>query len=114
MPTASSELATGGRRTLPLAAVPATSPRGWAVRLAVRAEQVTVSKDLVVRERAVVRRAEVAVVAHVDAEVRREELQTSTEGAVEFDTPDETSGEVRRAAICQASEAVPSMAADRL
>src|SRR5438128_7448498 len=85
LPTASSELASGGRRTLPLEAVPYGSPQGWAVRLAVRAEQVTVSKDVVVRERAVVRRAEVADVAQVGAEVRREELRTSTEGAVEFD-----------------------------
>ena len=98
LPTASSELASGGRRTLPLEAVPSASPRGWAVRLAVRAEQVTVSKDLVVRERAVVRRTEVADVALMEAEVRREELRTSTEGAVEFDTPDENirGGEARR------------------
>jgi stress response protein YsnF len=59
---------------------------------------VTVSKDLVVRERAVVRRAEVADVALVEAEVRREELRTSTEGAVEFDSQDENirGGEARR------------------
>jgi stress response protein YsnF len=75
----------GADGVLPLEGVPSSAGQGWSVRLPIRAEQVTVSKDVVVRERVLVRRREVADVAHVEAEVRHEELRTSTEGELELD-----------------------------
>jgi len=83
LPFRSEESSTAGRNTLPLEAVPISTALGWSIRLPVRAERVTVSKEVVVRERVVVRRGKVADVAHVEAEVRREELRTSTEGEIE-------------------------------
>jgi hypothetical protein len=86
-----SEESSGGRDTLPIETVPISTAHGWSIRLPVRAERVTVSKDVVVRERVVVRRREIADVAHMEAEVRREELRTSTEGEIEVvDTEDES------------------------
>jgi uncharacterized protein (TIGR02271 family) len=90
LPFTSEESSAGGRNTLPLEAVPISTAHGWSIRLPVHAERVTVSKDVVVRERVVVCRRELADVAHVHAEVRREELRTSTEGEIEVvDTQDE-------------------------
>ena len=55
---------------------------GWAVRLPVRAEQVTVSKAVVVRERVVVRRRRLQGMAQVETEVRRERLRVDAAGQV--------------------------------
>jgi hypothetical protein len=60
---------------LPLQSTPGVQELGWSIRLPVRAEQVVVEKQLVVRERVVVPRRELNDLAHVDARVRREELQ---------------------------------------
>ncbi|MCA1647610.1 MAG: DUF2382 domain-containing protein [Chloroflexi bacterium] len=83
LPTTGADSSAGGRTTLPLEAAPSTAGRGWAIRLAVRAEHITVSKEVVVRERVVVRRRAVADVARVVADVGREELRTSTEGEID-------------------------------
>lgn len=75
--------AAGDRRTLPLQAAPGSAPTGWSIRLPVRAEEITVSRNVFVRERVLVRRERMADVEHVAADVRREELRTSSEGNVE-------------------------------
>ena len=49
-----------------------------------RAEHVTLSKEVVVRERVVVRRHPVEEVARVEARVLREVLRTSQSGAVDI------------------------------
>ena len=90
LPATPDDAVAGARTTLPLEAVASPAGQGWGIRLAVRAEHVTVSKEVVVFERVVVRRLEAADVARVDAEVRREELRTATEGDIEVaDTRDE-------------------------
>jgi stress response protein YsnF len=53
------------------------------IRLPVRAEDVTVTKEVVVRERVVLRRREIGDIARVEATVRRERLQAATAGPVE-------------------------------
>jgi Domain of unknown function (DUF2382) len=70
-------------RQLPLEAARAASGQGWAIRLPVRAEQVTIAKEVVVRELVVLRRSEVEDVARLDANVQREQLRVETEGQVE-------------------------------
>jgi len=75
--------ADGGRTTLALEAAPVATGHGLLIRLPVRAERVTVSKQVAIYERIVVRRRAVADVARVHGEVRREELRTSTQGDVD-------------------------------
>jgi len=58
----------------------AFNERGWEIRLPVRAEEIAVEKQVVVRERVVVGRREVDDVEHVDASVRREQLRVDVEG----------------------------------
>jgi len=70
-------------RTLPLQGTVETVANGWALRLPVRAEHVTVTKQAVVVEEVVLRRSEVDDVVHVDETLRRERLRVSTEGDVE-------------------------------
>jgi stress response protein YsnF len=53
------------------------------IRLPVRAEEVTVTKEVVVRERVVLRRREADDIEHVEATVRWERLQVATAGPVE-------------------------------
>jgi uncharacterized protein (TIGR02271 family) len=90
LPFSSEESSAGSRNTLSLEAAPVAAAHGWSIRLPVRAEQVAVTKEVVVRERVVVRRREIADVAQVQGEVRREELRTSTEGEIEVvDTQDQ-------------------------
>jgi Domain of unknown function (DUF2382) len=72
------------RRLLPLEAVTDRSDKGWVVRLRVRAEHVTVSKELVVTERVVLRRGVVDDVVRLDAVVQREMLRLDTEGPVQI------------------------------
>lgn len=83
VPTRSAEPSRGDRRTIPLEAVPTSTGHGWAIRLSVRAEQVTVEKQVVVSEEVVISGRQVGDVARLEAEVRREELRTSTEGEIE-------------------------------
>ena len=68
---------------LPLEASRASSGLGWAVRLPVRAEYVTVTKAAVVRERVVVRRRFVPDGARVQTQVLRERLRVDTQGQVD-------------------------------
>ena len=69
-------------RLLPLEATRTIDGRGWLIRLPVRAEQVRVSKQVVVRERVSVRRQLVPGLARVQAEIRRERLRVDTSGDV--------------------------------
>jgi uncharacterized protein (TIGR02271 family) len=57
---------------------PTSASSGWSLRLPVRAEHVTLSRQVVVCERVVVTRRRIEEVARVQAELRREELRTST------------------------------------
>ncbi len=83
LPATPDDSSAGGRKTLPLEAVPISAAHGWSVRLTVRAEQVSVTNNVVAYEHVVVRRHEVADVARMEAKVRREELRTTTEGDIE-------------------------------
>jgi uncharacterized protein (TIGR02271 family) len=50
---------------------------GWSIRLPLRREELRAEKRTVVAERLLIRRKEVADVAHLEATVRREELRVS-------------------------------------
>ena len=67
---------------LPLEGVPASAEGSWSIRLPVRAEQVTLSKEVVVRERVVVHRRRIEEMARIEADLRREELRTTKQGHV--------------------------------
>ena len=68
---------------LPIEAAPEFADHAWSVRLPVRAEQITVSKQVVVRERVSLSRRRVDEIARVEAELRRQELRITTSGPVE-------------------------------
>ncbi len=70
-------------RSLPLKAVRDRSDKGWVVCLRVRAEHVTVRKEVVVSERVVLRRVLVGDVLRLDTVVQRERLRLDTEGPVQ-------------------------------
>ena len=74
---------TATARRLPLGAARSHSRQGWVIRFPVRAEQVTVTREVVVRERVVLRRREIGDIAPVEATVRRERLQIGTTGPVD-------------------------------
>jgi len=80
--TAAAERIPGERTgdTLPLQVRPDPTGSGWTVRLPVRAEAVTVTKEVVVYERAVVHRRTLREVQHLEATVRREQLRVETDG----------------------------------
>lgn len=78
LPALSDKSGAAAWRMLSLEATPASVAHGRSICLPVRAEHVTVSKDVVVHERVVVRRRNASDVTRVDAEVRREELRTRT------------------------------------
>jgi stress response protein YsnF len=80
---ASTEPLHAGRRILPVQAACSPVDAGWVVLLPVRAEQVTVTKEVVAYERVVVRRRRVGETANVNAGVRREELRTNVEGEID-------------------------------
>ena len=73
-----------GERQLPLESARTGGGVNWKVRLPVRAESVTVRKEVVVYERAVVRRRELGDVARVQDVVRREQLGVVAGGNAEF------------------------------
>jgi uncharacterized protein (TIGR02271 family) len=58
------------------------------VRLPVRSEEVTLSKQTVVYERVLVGRRGIQEVAHVEAELRREELRATASGDAKIATRD--------------------------
>jgi uncharacterized protein (TIGR02271 family) len=61
--------------TEPLDAHLERTPDGWHIRLPLRREEVQIDKRTVVAERVVIRRAAVAEVRHVEADLRREQLR---------------------------------------
>ncbi len=75
------------RRPRPLEAKLEPAPRGWTVRLPVRAEEVRVEKQTVVVEEVVVRTRPVQETVRVDETVRREELRVETTGDVDPTVP---------------------------
>ena len=84
-------------RRLPLGAARSRSGQGWVIRLPVRAEEVMVTKEVVVRERVVLRRRELDDVARVEATVRRERLQVAITGPVDVvDVVEDDLGGIRR------------------
>ena len=70
-------------QTLPIEGEAVLAPDAWSVRLAVRAEEITISKQTVVNERVRLWRKRVQDVARVDAVLRREQLRTTKAGPVE-------------------------------
>ena len=80
-----------GPRRLPLEASPTRAGQGWAIRLPVRAEDVSVGKQVVVRERVVLRRRAVGDVSHQEVTVRREELRVDDDDARQVDVAEPAS-----------------------
>ena len=79
------------RRTaaaLPLEARVETDNQGWVVRIPVRAEAVTIGKEVVVAEEVTVRHQQLQEVVRLDETVRHEELRVETAGQLEV-VPDE-------------------------
>ena len=72
------------RAGLPLEATPNVVAGTWSLRLPVRADEVTLAKQVVVRERVLVRRQQVEDRVRVDARLLHEELRTSTSGPVQI------------------------------
>jgi uncharacterized protein (TIGR02271 family) len=66
------------REALPSERAPERSRGGWSIRLPVRAEEVSIGKQTVVRERVVLKRKRIEDVARVTAVVRHEELRTNS------------------------------------
>jgi stress response protein YsnF len=67
------------------------------IRFPVRAEEVTVTREVVVHERVVLRRREADDTARVEATVRRERLQVATAGPVDVvDVAEDDPGGMRR------------------
>ena len=75
------------RRPLPLQARIEPAPRGWTIRLPVRAEHVRVEKQTFVAEEVVVRTRPVQDTVRVDETVRREEVRVETTGDVDPTVP---------------------------
>lgn len=69
---------------LPIEGTPACTEHGWSIRLPVRAEEITITKQTVVQERIVLNRKGVQDVARVDAVLRREQLQVTRSGSVDM------------------------------
>ena len=74
-------------RSLPLEAEVQPFNGGWWVRLPVRAEQITIDKEVVVSEEVTLRTKQVEDVVRVEDTVRREELRVDSEGDVEVRQP---------------------------
>jgi hypothetical protein len=72
---------------LPLEAAIERSPRGWVIRLPVRAEELVVEKQWVVAEEVVVRTRPVEEVVEVDETVRREELKIEADDTLDVTRP---------------------------
>jgi hypothetical protein len=70
------------RGVLPTEGTVSSAGGAWLVRLPVRAEQPTLTKEVVVYERVLVRRRRVDEIVRIETEVRREELRAIAEGDV--------------------------------
>ncbi|MBV9327985.1 MAG: DUF2382 domain-containing protein [Chloroflexi bacterium] len=76
-------MTTPPRDRLPLECAPVFTEGAWSVRLPVRAERVTLSRQPHVRERVVITRRRIEGTARAEAVLRREELRTETSGRME-------------------------------
>jgi len=65
---------------LPLESGAVPWERGWVVRLPVRAERILVRKQVVVHERVAVRRRQIAHLARLESNVRKEQLEVEIDG----------------------------------
>jgi len=77
----------GAALSLPLEAVPLPRERGWTIRLRVRAEQIEVEKQVVVRERVEVRQQTVGGSAHLSTDIRKEVLKVQVDRQAEISPP---------------------------
>jgi stress response protein YsnF len=68
---------------LPLEGVPTFAHDGWNIRLPVRAEQITLAKEVVVRDRVLIHRRQINQVARVQAVLRHEQLRAIPHGDVD-------------------------------
>ena len=89
-------MAIGERRrgcALPLECRPLRSHPTWAVRLPVRAEQVTITKETFVFQEVTTGRKTLGERTHIEDTVRRETLRVDAHGAVEVPaSPDDDDG----------------------
>ena len=69
---------------LPIEGKAVLAPDGSTLHLPVRAEEITISKQSVVRERVLVQRKWIEEAARVDAVLRREQLRATKSGPVEL------------------------------
>jgi hypothetical protein len=74
----------GAALPLPLGACPLPRERGWTIRLRVRAEQIDVEKQVVVRERVAIRQRAVGGSAHLSADIRKEVLNVRVDSPAEI------------------------------
>ena len=70
---------------LPIEGKPVLDQDGWSVRLPVRAEEISISKQSVVKERVRLQRKRIQDVARVGSSLRRERLRTTRSGPVEVE-----------------------------
>jgi stress response protein YsnF len=81
---------------LPLGGSPTVSENAWRVALPVRAEQITITRQTVIRERVQMTRSRVQEVARIEAVLHREELRATASG--EAHLTGQTSQEVTKTA----------------
>jgi stress response protein YsnF len=74
-------------RLLALGASPLPRERGWTIRLRVRAEQIQIEKQVVVRERVEVRRRAVGGSTRVTADIRKEVLDVQADSRADISSP---------------------------
>lgn len=74
---------------LPIEGKPVLDQDGWSVRLPVRAEEISISKQSVVKERVRLQRKRIQDVARVGASLRRERLRTTRSGPVEVEVDEQ-------------------------
>jgi stress response protein YsnF len=77
----------GTAPSLPLGASALPEEGGWTIRLRVRAEQIEVEKQVVVRERVAVRRHAVGGLTPVTTDIRKEVLNVQVDGQAEISPP---------------------------
>lgn len=77
---------------LPIGGMPTRAGDAWSVRLPVRAERIRLSKQVVARERVLIKRQQVEEVAGVDARLLREELRITRSGTMDVSQYDAATG----------------------
>jgi len=93
--------APAGRRRLPLNGQIVRTAGGWAVRIPLSVEEVSIAKEVMVSEEIHVAIRPVSEIAHITGSVRREQLHVDTEGELDETRPlriDEMAEIERRAA----------------